>query len=60
MIAVRKNISNTIIVEKQTNLISQLYCICFDIKKIGEQTEKCLKKTRIINLYNNKIDWKQL
>ena len=55
MIAVRKDIPNTIIVENRTDLISHPYCICLDIKEIDEQTERRLRKTRVINLYDNKI-----
>ncbi len=60
MIAVRKNIPNNIIVENRTDLISHPYCICLDIKEIHPQTEKRLRKTRVINLYDNKIGRGQL
>ena len=60
IIAVRKDIPNTIIVENQTDLISHPYCICLDIKEIDGQTERRLRKTRVINLYDNKIGRGQL
>ncbi len=60
MIAVRKNTPNTIIIENGTDLISHFYCICLDIKEIDRQTERRLRKTRVINLYNNKIGRRQL
>lgn len=60
IIMIRKNILIIIIVENQTDLISHPYYICLDIKEINRQIEKCLRKTRIINLYNNKISQRQL
>ena len=60
MIAVRKDIPNTIIVENRTDLISHPYCICLDIKEIDGQTEKRLRKTKVINLYDKKIGRGQL
>ena len=60
MITIRKDIPNTIMVENRTDLISHLYCICLDIKEIDEQTERRLRKTRVINLYDNKIGQEQL
>ena len=60
MIAVRKDIPNNIIVENRTDLLSHPYCIYLDIKEIDGQTERCLRKTRVINLYDNKIGRGQL
>ena len=34
MIAVKKDIPNTIIIENWTDLISHPYCICLDIKRL--------------------------
>lgn len=60
IIVIRKNILNTIIVENWTDLIRHPYCICLNIKKIDKKTERWLRKTRIIKLYNNKIGQGQL
>lgn len=37
IIAIRKDIFNTIIVKNETNLFSYFYYICLDIKKIDRQ-----------------------
>ena len=54
-IVVRKDISNIIIVENWTDLISHLYYICLKIEDIDGKTKRLLRKTRVINLYDNKI-----
>lgn len=57
---VKKDIHNIIIIKNWTDLINYPYNICLDIKKVDRQTKKCLRKTRVINLYDNKIGQRQL
>ena len=59
LIAVRKDILNRVVIENRTDLISHLYCICLDIKELDLQSGKRLRKTRVVNLYDNKIGKRQ-
>lgn len=52
---VRKDILDKVIIENRTDLVNYLYNIVLDIKNDGLDSGKYLRKTRIINLYNNKI-----
>lgn len=54
-IAVGKDILSRVVVENQSNLINHLYCVVLDIKKLDLKSRKYLRKTRIVNLYDNKI-----
>lgn len=42
----------------QTNLISYSYYFCLNIKNFDYKSRKSLRKTKIVNLYNNKVDQK--
>ena len=55
LIAIRKDILNRVVIENQTDLISHLYCICLDIKKVDPQSGKRPRKTSVVNPYDNKI-----
>ena len=55
LIAVRKDILNKVIIENQTNLVSHLYCIVLDIKELNQVLRKYSRRTKIVNLYDNKI-----
>ena len=52
---VRKDILHRVIIDNRTDLISHPYYSVLDIKKLYLLTKKVVKKTRIINLYDNKI-----
>ncbi len=58
--AVRKDIISRVIVENRTNLISHPYCMALDIKEPHPKSGKFLRKTRIVNLYDNKVGRGQL
>lgn len=60
LITVKKDILDKVVIENQTDLISYPYCFCLDIKELDPQSGKNLRKTRIINLYNNKVGQGQL
>ena len=55
LIAVRKDILNKIIIENWTDLASHSYCIALDIKELKQVSRKYSRKTRIVNIYDNKI-----
>lgn len=56
LMAVEKNILNRVIIDNKTNLVGHPYCFVLDIKKLHSLTKKVLKKIKIVNLYNNKVD----
>ena len=56
LIAVKKDILDKDIIDNQTDLISHFYCLYLDIKEFDWKSGKSPRKTRIINLYDNKID----
>ena len=53
--AVRKDILNSIIIDNRTDLVSHPYCSVLDIKELHPVSRKVLRKTRVVNLYDNKI-----
>lgn len=55
LVAVRKDILNKIIVKNQTDLVSHPYCMALDITEFGSLLSGRKRKTRIINVYDNKI-----
>lgn len=50
---VRKDILNKVIIDNQTDLVSQPYCSVLDFKELHPVTKKVVRKTRIVNLYDN-------
>ena len=52
---VRKDILNKVIIDNRTDLVSHPYCSILDIKELHQLTRKVLSKTRVVNLYNNKV-----
>ena len=56
LIIIKKDILNKVIIENRTDLISHPYYIILDIREYNPISEKYLKKTRIVNFYDNKID----
>ncbi len=55
LIAVRKDILNKVIVKNRTNLVSHPYCIVLDIRELNSVSGEYSRKTRVVNLYDNKI-----
>ena len=60
LIAIKKDILDRVIIDNRTDLISHPYCLCLDIKEFDPKSKKSLRKTRITNLYNNKVSQEQL
>ena len=54
LMAIKKNILNKPIIENRTDLVSNLYGIILDRTRCNSVFEKYLKKTRVVNLYDNK------
>lgn len=57
---IRKDILNRVFIENCIDLVSHLYCFILDIKKLHFLLKKVLKKTEVVNLYDNKVGKKQL
>lgn len=57
---VKNDILNRIFKKNCTDLVSHLYCSVLDIKELYSFLKNVLKKSRIVNLDNNKVDKKQL
>ena len=53
--AVRKDILNKVIIENRTDLVSHPYCIVLDIKELDPISGKYSRRTRVVNLYDNKV-----
>ena len=55
LIAVRKDLLNKVIIENRIDLISHPYCLDLDIRERNPASEKYSRRTRLVNLYDNKI-----
>ena len=55
LIAIRKDLCNEIIFENRTDLADHPYCLVLDIKELYPKTARVLRRTRIVNLYDNII-----
>ena len=55
LVAIRKDILSQVIVKHQIDLVSHFYYIVLDIKKFQAESRKYPRKTKIVNLYNNKV-----
>lgn len=53
--AVRKDVLSKVIIDNQIDLISHSYCSVLDIKELHPLSRKVLRKTRVVNLYDNKV-----
>ena len=60
LMAIRKDILNKVLIENRTDLVSHPYCSVLDIKELHPLSGKVLRKTRVVNLYDNKVDRGQL
>ena len=55
LIVVKKYILNKIIIENWTDLVNYPYYIILDIREYNPTSGKYLRKTRVVNVYDNKI-----
>ncbi len=55
LITVKRDILNKIIIENRTDLVSHPYCIVLDIRERSPGSGKYSRRTRVVNLYYNKI-----
>ena len=53
--AVRKDMLHRVVIDNRTELVSHPYCSLLDIKELHSLTRKVVRKTRVVNLYNNKV-----
>ncbi len=60
LVAVKKDILSKVIIENQTDLVSHPYCMVFDIRELRPQSRRYLRRTRVVNLYDNKVGRDQL
>ena len=55
MTAVRKDLGYKIMIYYKTNLIHHLYFMLLEICKLHPQSKKSRRKTRVVNVYNNRV-----
>ena len=53
--AVKKDILDKVTIENRTDLVSHPYCTALDRKEIDGKPQKHIRKTRVVNLYDNRI-----
>lgn len=53
--AVKKDLANKIIVENRTDLVDHPYFVALDIRDIDRQSNKPTRRTRVINIYDNRV-----
>lgn len=53
---VRKDILYNVIIDNGTDLVSHLYYSILDIKEFHSLTKKVVRKTKIVILYDNKVN----
>ena len=58
--AVWKGILNKVVINNWTNVVSYLYYSVFDIKELHSWSKRVLRKTRVVNLYDNKVGRRQI
>lgn len=57
---VKRDIMSKMIINNKKYLVSYLYYCVLDIKELLYLFKKMLRKIKVINLYNNKVDKKQV
>jgi hypothetical protein len=56
MIAIQKDLLNRLIIEPKTDLINHPYALALDIWDIHHITRKKIRRTRLINIYDNIVN----
>lgn len=60
LIVVRKSRLSRVVIENRTDLVSRPYYIVLDVKELHPQSRKYLRRTRVVNQYDNKVGKGQL
>ena len=55
LMAIKKDNMRQVIIDNQFDLICHLYYLVIDTKKLDFLTKRVWKKTKIVNLYDNKV-----
>lgn len=58
--AVRKDILDKVIIENRTDLVNHPYCSVLNIKELHPISKNFLRRTRVVNVYDNKVGRGQL
>lgn len=53
--AVRKDIADNVILENRSDLASRPYCLIVDVKELHPRTRKPIRRTRVVNIYDNSV-----
>ena len=56
VIAIRKDLLNSLIIEARTDLVNHPYILALDIWDIHHRTRQKIRRTRLVNVYDNIID----
>ena len=51
--AVRKEIANNVVLDNRSDLANYPYCLILDIEELYPRTRKSVRKTRVVNMYDN-------
>ena len=52
---VRKDLLDKIVVEHRTDLVNHPYFVLLEIRDLDQQTKRPERKTRVLNVYNNRV-----
>ena len=55
MTAIRKDLTNKIMVEHRTDLVSHPYFVLLEIRELDQQSKRPGRKTRALNVYDNRV-----
>lgn len=58
--AIRKDVLDKVIIENRTDLVSHPYCSVLDVKELHPISRKVPRRTRVVNVYDNKVGRGQL
>ncbi len=53
--AVRKEVANNVVLDNRSDLANHPYCLILDIEELHPRTRKSVRKTRVVNMYDNYI-----
>lgn len=53
--AIRKDLMDKLVVEYRTDLVNHPYFILLEIRELDQQSKKLWRKTRALNVYDNRV-----